>query len=124
MPNAGLMTPAKQPQRHQAAGEGADEADQDGVLRVREDDGRVQGGDGAGHDLVSDSLEGGHEFTQDRTDAEEDDGDGDGELEALTERGHQVVADAGRAGVPLPGEYAWNASALPTSARKTTAMIM
>ena len=91
-----------QPQRqnskaHQAADKRGEEADEHRVLRVREDDGRVQRRDGAGNDLGGNALEGGHQLAEDGAHAEEDDGDGYAELQALGHRLHEVVAHVFRA---------------------------
>ena len=82
-------------QPDEPGGEGRDEADEDRVLRVREDNGRIQRGDRARHHLRGDPLERRDEFAENRADSEQDHRHRDSEAESLGHRLHEVVADIG-----------------------------
>ena len=53
----------------ESGGEGRDEADEDRVLRVREDNGRIQCGDRAQHHFCGDPLERRDELAENRADS-------------------------------------------------------
>ena len=72
-----------------AADEGGNKAENNGGGGIREEHGAVDGGNGAGDELVRDALEGRHEVGKNHADAVVDDGDADGE----GERAGQCVDD-------------------------------
>ena len=89
----------------QTGDEAGDEPDQHGVLRVGEDDRRVQRGHGTGHHPLGDALEGRHQLAEDGADAEQDHRDGDTEAQPLGDAFHQIVADVdSRTGSGVVGE--------------------
>ena len=88
---------------NEATEERADEADDDGVRREREDGGAVDGRTGIGDELLGDTHEGCGDLGDELTHAVDQDGHASGELEASEERPDppDVVAEVGGEGLAV-----------------------